>query len=50
MPRFWLISLLVVILKKDKDAADPTSYRLIDLECFRNGTSEQISTFSFLYA
>jgi hypothetical protein len=32
-PRLWLISLLIGILKKDKDAADPSSYRLIALEC-----------------
>jgi hypothetical protein len=25
MPQFWLISLLIGILKKDKDAADPSS-------------------------
>jgi hypothetical protein len=33
MPRFWLMSLLIGILKKDKDATDPSSYRLIALEC-----------------
>jgi hypothetical protein len=33
MPQFWLITLLVGILKKDKDAADPSSYRLIALQC-----------------
>lgn len=33
MPRPWLISLLIGILKKDKDATDPSSYRLIALEC-----------------
>jgi hypothetical protein len=32
MPKLWLIS-LIGILKKDKDAADPSSYRLIALEC-----------------
>jgi hypothetical protein len=32
-PRPWLISLLIGILKKDKDATDPSSYRLIALEC-----------------
>jgi hypothetical protein len=31
MAQFWLISLL--ILKKDKDAADPSRYRLIAVEC-----------------
>jgi hypothetical protein len=25
-PRLWLISLLIEILKKDNDAADPSSY------------------------
>ncbi|KAJ7448992.1 hypothetical protein FB451DRAFT_1532138 [Mycena latifolia] len=33
MPRLWLIALLIGILKKDKDATDPSSYRLIALEC-----------------
>ena len=33
MPKFWLMSLLIGILKQDKDAADPSSYRLIALEC-----------------
>ncbi|KAJ7715683.1 hypothetical protein B0H16DRAFT_1741742 [Mycena metata] len=33
MPRYWLTSLLIGILQKDKDAADPASYRLIALEC-----------------
>lgn len=32
MPQFWLMSLLIGILKKDKDAADPSSYPLIALE------------------
>ncbi|KAJ6462371.1 hypothetical protein C8R47DRAFT_1026956, partial [Mycena vitilis] len=33
VPRYWLMSLLIGILKKDKDATDPASYRLIALEC-----------------
>jgi hypothetical protein len=33
MPRLWLTALLIGILKKDKDATDPSSYRLIALEC-----------------
>lgn len=33
MPRPWLISLLIGILKKDKDPCEPSSYRLIALEC-----------------
>jgi hypothetical protein len=33
MPRFWLTCLLIGILKKDKDASEPSSYRLIALEC-----------------
>jgi hypothetical protein len=33
MPHFWLTSLLIGILKKDKDPTDPSSYRLIALEC-----------------
>jgi hypothetical protein len=33
MPRFWMMSLLIGMLNKDKDATDPYSYRLIALEC-----------------
>jgi hypothetical protein len=33
MPRFWLTCLLIGILKKDKDASEPSSYRLVALEC-----------------
>jgi hypothetical protein len=33
MPWFWLTSLLIGILKKDKNTTDPSSYRLIALEC-----------------
>jgi hypothetical protein len=32
-PRAWLMAILIGSLKKDKDAADPSSYRLIALEC-----------------
>jgi hypothetical protein len=32
MPHFWLTALFIGILKKDKDAAGPSSYRLIALE------------------
>jgi hypothetical protein len=33
MPQYWLTSLLIGILKKDKDPTDPKGYRLIALEC-----------------
>ncbi|KAJ7116279.1 hypothetical protein C8R43DRAFT_902438 [Mycena crocata] len=33
MPRLWLTSLLIGILKQGKDATEPSSYRLIALEC-----------------
>ncbi|KAK6977107.1 hypothetical protein R3P38DRAFT_2439050, partial [Favolaschia claudopus] len=33
IPRPWLVSLLIGILKKDKDPFERSSYRLIALEC-----------------
>jgi hypothetical protein len=32
-PRAWLMTILIGILKKDKDAVHPSNYRLIALEC-----------------